>query len=75
MNTPMKVTVDAAALRQVLEALTGPSHLIRELQATRHLPELGDSPPNPINKLISEFNEQVSKAAAPSEEPATAPGS
>lgn len=50
------VTVDAEALRQVLTALNGASHLIRELQATRD-PLMGKG--NPINKLIEEFNAAV----------------
>lgn len=45
------VTVNAAALREVLMALVGPAHLIRELQVTRHLPES-----NPIDTLIKEYN-------------------
>ncbi|MBK9497391.1 MAG: hypothetical protein IPO08_23295 [Xanthomonadales bacterium] len=48
------VTVSATALRQILQALVGPPHYIRELQATR------DKPPilvgNPIDKLIAEYN-------------------
>lgn len=32
------ITVDADALHQVLQALMGPAHLIRELQTTRGLP-------------------------------------
>jgi hypothetical protein len=48
------VTVDADALRQALEALTGPDHLIRELQATR-----GPLFDNPIDKLIRQYHEQV----------------
>lgn len=50
-----KVTVSTDALRQVLQALNGPGHYIRELQVTRNLP--GDS--NPINTLIEEFNAAV----------------
>ena len=49
------VTVNAEALRQVLQSLIGPSHLIRELQYTRGIP--GDE--NPIDMLIREYNEQV----------------
>jgi hypothetical protein len=49
------VTVDAEALRAVLQALIGPAHHIRELQAIRGLPG-GD---DPIGKLIKEFNEQA----------------
>ena len=51
----MTVPVNAEALREVLVALNGPGHLIRELQATR-APYL---PPNPINTLISDFNAWV----------------
>ena len=50
----IKIPVDADALHSVLQALIGPSHLIRELQATR------DNPPilvgNPIDTLIREYN-------------------
>jgi len=49
----LKFSVDAEALGQVLMALTGPGHLIRELQAIRNLPD------NPISTLISQFNEQT----------------
>jgi hypothetical protein len=49
-----QVTVDAAALRQILLALDGPVHLIRELQATRGA--LFDSP---IDRLIAEYNAQT----------------
>lgn len=49
------ISVDAEALRQVLVALLGQPHQIRELLATRGLPEgLGD--PNPINRLIEAYN-------------------
>lgn len=48
------VAVDAVALRRVLEALVGPGHLIRELQATRSLHSLGH--PNPIDTLLEQFN-------------------
>jgi hypothetical protein len=50
-----KVTVSADALRQVIDALNGPGHYIRELQVTRNLP--GTS--NPINTLIQEYNAAV----------------
>ena len=46
-------TVDADALRRVLEALNGPSYLIRELQVTRG-PLVGDD--NPINLLVADYN-------------------
>ena len=52
----MKLSISAEPLRRVLEALNGPPHLIRELQATRG-PLVGDD--NPINIIIEEFNEQV----------------
>lgn len=49
------VSVSAEALYEVLTALNGPGHLIRELQVTR------DKPPvltgNPIDLLISQYNE------------------
>ena len=45
-----RIEVDARALKQVLLALTGPPHLIRELQAVVNL---GDSP---IAKLVDEYN-------------------
>jgi hypothetical protein len=51
----MKVSVDAVALREVLTALVGPPHLLRELQAIRGLP--GDA--SPIDKLVDEFNAAV----------------
>ena len=47
------VTVNASDLREVLSALIGPSHLIRELQVIRSLGE------NPIDRLVQQFNEQV----------------
>ena len=50
-----KVSVDAAALRQILVALNGPGHHIRELQATRNLPGVQ----NPIDKIIQDFNDNV----------------
>lgn len=51
-----KVTVSATALRQVLNALNGPAHYIRELQVTRG-PLIGDD--NPINILCDEYNAAV----------------
>lgn len=55
------VTVDAKSLREVLQALMGPGHLIGELQATRSLHKLGY--PNPIETLIEQFNEQAQEAS------------
>lgn len=52
-----KVSVDGAALREVLQALNGPGHLVRELQALRGSPVVG---PNCIDRLVDEFNAQVS---------------
>lgn len=52
---PGTVTVDAAALRQVLAALIGAEHEIRELQFTR---SLGNSP---IDLLVRQYNEQAGK--------------
>jgi hypothetical protein len=51
-----KVVVDANALRMVIQALVGPGHYIRELQATRGLP--GDDR-NPIDQLVEEYNAQL----------------
>lgn len=54
------VTVAAEPLRQVLQALIGPGHLIRELQATRSLHALTKD--NPIEILIEQFNDGVNGA-------------
>ena len=51
------VTVNAKALRAVLEALNGGGHLIRELQTTRDRPPIHIG--NPIDTLIAEYNEAV----------------
>lgn len=51
------VTVNAEALRCVLNALIGAPHLIRELQATRDKPPLLTG--NPIDTLVTEFNAAV----------------
>lgn len=53
-----KIIVSEQPLRRVLEALSGPAHLIRELQATRG-PLVGDD--NPINLLVGEYNKQLSE--------------
>lgn len=51
------VSVDAQALRTILQALIGPPHHIRELQATRSIAELtGD---DPIGVLVEDFNRAV----------------
>lgn len=53
-----KVTVSADALKEVLTALNGPAHYIRELQALRDPPFGSD---NPINILCAEYNGAVDK--------------
>lgn len=57
MNAKPKIPVDADALKQVLAALVGPGHLIRELQAIRGLPVLGGVVHDPIGALITQFND------------------
>lgn len=56
------VAVDSAALRQILVALTGPSHLVMELKVTMNSIVSSN---NPITVLIDQFNAQV---AAPGTE-------
>ncbi len=46
-----KIEVSSDALKQILDALNGPGHLIRELQVTRNLP--GNE--NPINILMEDY--------------------
>ena len=43
--------MDAEALRQVLQALIGPPHHIRELQVLRSLPD------SPITTLVTAYQE------------------
>jgi hypothetical protein len=63
------VTVDANALRQVLQALTGPAHLIREIQMTRSIASLtGD---DPIGRLVDDYNEDARRQAGTSGVPGT----
>lgn len=52
---PTMVSVNAAALREILIAVTGPAHHIRELQVTRGLPMVD----NPIDILINDYNAAV----------------
>jgi hypothetical protein len=59
MNMVERVTVSAYALKQVLTALNGPAHYIRELQATRG-PLVGED--NPINILVNQYNAAVEAA-------------
>lgn len=49
------VTVNADALRKILQALNGPPHHIRELQAIRNLPGYDC----PITLLTEEYNAAV----------------
>ncbi|MDH5767133.1 MAG: hypothetical protein OEZ38_14055 [Gammaproteobacteria bacterium] len=51
------VTVDAKALKDVLSALLGPSHHIRELIVIDNLPGEEGS----ISKLVRQYNEAVDK--------------
>jgi len=55
--SPVRITVDAEPLRQVLQALVGSPFAIRELQATQHLHALGH--PSPIQALLEQYNEWV----------------
>lgn len=50
--------MDANAMQQLLEALTGPLHYIREIQVTRGL---GD---NPIDLLLNQYNTQAKELLA-----------
>lgn len=54
MSNPT-ITVNAEALRQVLQALIGPPHHIRELQVLRSFPD------SPITTLVTTYNEWQSK--------------
>ena len=57
------IYVDADALREVLVALNGRGHHIRELQATRGT-LLFD---NPIDKLVTNYNDAIARAKAAAE--------
>lgn len=59
-----KLTVSAEPLRTILQALIGPPHHIRELQATRRLP--ASMAGNPIDVLIAEFNAAAEQCNATS---------
>lgn len=52
------VTVDADALRDLLEALVGPYYLMLELKATQ------GSGGNPIDRLIEQYNAAAQAYAA-----------
>lgn len=58
MTQELKVLVTGSALREILEAVSGPGHLIRELQAIRRL---GGSP---LDVLADEYNAAVKQANA-----------
>jgi hypothetical protein len=62
------ISVNADALYQVLQALVGLPHEIRELQATRTLDALGTGPRNPINILVDQYSEFAEKHNASSPE-------
>ena len=55
MSQSKLIEVDAKALHQVLCALNGPPHLVRELQATRDVKGLFSG--NPIDLLIRQYDE------------------
>jgi hypothetical protein len=53
-----KITVDADALRQVLQSLLGPGHLIRELMVIHDLAKRlpGSVDNDPVGRLINDYN-------------------
>lgn len=57
---PPMVVVHAAALRDIIEAVTGPGQLVKFMQMTRRESILGNKA-NAIDTLIEDFNTQVSK--------------
>jgi len=59
-----KIEVSASALRELLAAVTGPSHHIRELQVTMNMP-FGE--PNCIEILVKEFNDYANQENSKSE--------
>jgi len=54
MSNNPKIEVSASALKELLTAVTGEPHLIREIQASRFLP--GDNN-NCITVLVEEFKD------------------
>jgi hypothetical protein len=50
--------VSADALNQLLNAVVGPAHYIRELQVTRNLPKLPGQSENPIDVLVKQVKMQ-----------------
>lgn len=65
----MKISVDAEALRQLLQALSGPPHYIREIQVTRNIDGLLGEKKNPLNILVDEYNEWAKKTNEFTENP------
>jgi hypothetical protein len=57
-----RLSVNADALYQVLQALVGPAHHIRELQATRSLHKLGHT--NAIETLLEDYEAAALRAQA-----------
>ena len=55
-----KILVSEKPLRELLTALVSAPHRIREIQVTQDLPS-GMSDDNPLNILLSEFNEPFLK--------------
>jgi len=55
----IKLEISAGPLIQLMQALTGPPHLMRELEVLRSLP--GQEEKNPINIVITEINAQKNK--------------
>jgi hypothetical protein len=55
-----QISVDKIALRAVLQALSGESYLIRELQVMREMDHSGISDElSPIGVLIADFNKSI----------------
>lgn len=64
------VTVDANALRQVLQAILGPDHYIRELKVIHNLYQKlpGNLADNPLGLLIQQYNEAATACEEEEEE-------
>lgn len=60
-----KILVDLNALRELLGAVVGEGHLIRELQATRDLPQELCERANPINVLLEQYHEAAARQFVP----------
>ncbi len=57
------IEVNASALRDLLQAVIGPPHLIREIQATRSLHAMGPEYANPIETLLADVLAHDGRAA------------